>query len=449
LLDRLYAFKRRGAAEMSSEDEILIKNLYSHRWFSRVWVMQETILATSPVFYWGNQRIPWHLVSDSVKYFLGKPTANIVYNALRMTFLAEALRQNINHDSYKTRTAWLAHHMREQICSDPRDRVYAVLGLAGASERLVASLKPDYEKSVEEAYLDFARAVLDSSDGLELLAYLNHGLALKDWEPRGTASWVPDWTSRFHLPVSYNRFNASAGLDINMKAPRDRFADDHKSGTAVLLNGFIFSTVQSYSVAGCAMDSNQVDILRAWDTISRAGGASSLEEYDAGEFLVAFHDALVGGSSSNANPITSSVWGLHFFQSFCQRNRAGLVKTAPQYVALLDDILSFCKTAMDNLLKHRWDPDGTYLGDKYSNTCYYRSIFLTRNGCIGSAPPAMRSGDLVVILEGGNVPFILREQNNGDFYQIVGAAYVNGIMKGQAVKKWKKKGGQRVKFEIR
>jgi hypothetical protein len=455
LLERLSAFKRRGAPEMSSDDEYLIKTLYSHRWFSRLWVIQEAILATTPVIYWGKQRIAWHLVSDSVKYLLGKPTPNIVYNALRMTFLVDALRQNMDHDSYKTRTAWLGHHMRDQFCSDPRDRVYAVLGLSGASERVVASIKPDYEKSVEMVYLDFARAMLESTDGLEILAYVNHGLALEEFETKGTASWVPDWTSRFHFPVSYNRFNASAGLDISMKAPRDRFANDRQSATAVRLNGFIFSTVQSYAVAGCSMKSNHTEgkpiehVLRAWDAMSKAAGASSLEEYDAGEFLMAFHDVLAAGSSTNANPTTPSVWGLHFFQSFCQRNRAGLVQTAPQYVALLDDILSFCKIAMDNLLKYGWEPDGVYLGEKYSNICYYRSIFLTRNGCVGSAPPAMRAGDLVVVLEGGNVPFILRKQNDGDFYKLVGAAYVNGIMKGQAVRKWKKKGGQRETFEIR
>jgi hypothetical protein len=455
LFERLNAFKHRGSPEMSSDDNCLMETFYSHSWFSRVWVIQEAILAATPVFYWGKQRIPWYLVSDSVKYFLGKPTANIVHNALRMTFQVDVLRQNIDHDSYKTRTAWLAHHMREQFCSDPRDRVYAVLGLAGTSERLVGSITPDYEKSVEEVYLYFARASLELVDGLELLAYLNHGLTLEDWDPKGAPSWVPDWASRFHLSVSYNRFDASAGLDIKMKAPRDRFAKGGRSETAVLLNGFIFSTVKSYSVAGCTVDSDQAeskpiqDVLRAWDVISKAAGASSLEEYDAGEFLMAFHDVLVGGSSTNANPITPSVWGLHFFITFCQRNRAGLVKTAPQYVPLLDDILSFCKTAMDNLLKYGWEPDGTYLGDKYSNTCYYRSIFLTRNGRLGSAPPAMRSGDLVVILEGGNVPFLLRKQNDGEYYQIVGAAYVNCIMKGQAVKKWKKKGGQRLTFEIR
>lgn len=59
----------------------------------------------------------------------------------------------------------------------------------------------------------------------------------------------------------------------------------------------------------------------------------------------------------------------------------------------------------------------------------------------------MRAGDLVCILGECRFPMILRRQEY--FYRLVGAAYMNGIMNGEAVEEWKKKGETIQTFEIR
>lgn len=49
-------------------------------------------------------------------------------------------------------------------------------------------------------------------------------------------------------------------------------------------------------------------------------------------------------------------------------------------------------------------------------------------------PEALDGGDLVYVILGADVPFILRKQ--GDLYRIIGAAYAHGLTDGEAMKDW-------------
>jgi hypothetical protein len=62
-----------------------------------------------------------------------------------------------------------------------------------------------------------------------------------------------------------------------------------------------------------------------------------------------------------------------------------------------------------------------------------RSFFTTSCGHIGLGPAATKVGDHISLLAGSQVPFILRR--SGQKFQVVGEAYVHGIMDG---KYWEK-----------
>lgn len=81
--------------------------------------------------------------------------------------------------------------------------------------------------------------------------------------------------------------------------------------------------------------------------------------------------------------------------------------------------------------------------------CHGRSFVITKRGYIGLAPFKTRVGDKITVLQGGTVPFVLRERtlageegSNGAAGRVesskvrcefVGEAFVLGIMEGQAV----------------
>jgi len=67
-----------------------------------------------------------------------------------------------------------------------------------------------------------------------------------------------------------------------------------------------------------------------------------------------------------------------------------------------------------------------------ANTVRTRRIFSTQKGYLGSAPEEGQEGDMICVLMGGEVTFILRK--NGDSHcHLIGECYVHGIMDGKAM----------------
>lgn len=71
-----------------------------------------------------------------------------------------------------------------------------------------------------------------------------------------------------------------------------------------------------------------------------------------------------------------------------------------------------------------------------------RRLGVTKRGYIGMFPGVVENGDGVFVVAGAGVPFILRgvcgqegrgEGKMGQFYQLVGDAYVHGVMYGEVL----------------
>jgi hypothetical protein len=61
-----------------------------------------------------------------------------------------------------------------------------------------------------------------------------------------------------------------------------------------------------------------------------------------------------------------------------------------------------------------------------------RQFFLSNTGWMGLAPTSAVKGDIICILLGGATPFVLRPAGN-DLYQLVGECYIHGMMDGEAM----------------
>lgn len=62
-----------------------------------------------------------------------------------------------------------------------------------------------------------------------------------------------------------------------------------------------------------------------------------------------------------------------------------------------------------------------------------RKYFVSQQGYLGVGPMTTLQGDVSAIMFGMNIPLVLRPVG-GDHYQIVGEAYVHGIMDGEVMK---------------
>jgi hypothetical protein len=61
---------------------------------------------------------------------------------------------------------------------------------------------------------------------------------------------------------------------------------------------------------------------------------------------------------------------------------------------------------------------------------YGRRYLRTGNGFVGLVPYDTKEGDIIVILYGGPVPYVLRPKPSGS-YILVGECYIHGIMHGE------------------
>ena len=73
---------------------------------------------------------------------------------------------------------------RLRRCSDDRDRIHAATGIYAPKSRVF----PYYERSVEEAYINFARSLIQVEFGLKILSSCcSHSTSMAQ-----LPSWVPD-----------------------------------------------------------------------------------------------------------------------------------------------------------------------------------------------------------------------------------------------------------------
>lgn len=78
--------------------------------------------------------------------------------------------------------------------------------------------------------------------------------------------------------------------------------------------------------------------------------------------------------------------------------------------------------------------------------CYCRKVFRTQKGCFGLGPRLMEPGDFICVLFGFHTPYVLRKV--GKHYLLIGECYVQGIMNGEIIKKWRDGHVEAMEFKI-
>lgn len=102
------------------------------------------------------------------------------------------------------------------------------------------------------------------------------------------------------------------------------------------------------------------------------------------------------------------------------------------------------KTLSEWATPHRPSPDtknsyydNTHIGEKevirfsFASIHIERRLITTTDGRVGLARHDCKQGDLICILFGGRMPFILRPQNG--HYIFIGECHIPGLMEGQAI----------------
>ncbi|RDW63429.1 hypothetical protein BP6252_10974 [Coleophoma cylindrospora] len=373
-------------------------------WWQRTWVIQESVVARKATVYFGHMSAPWTMLSEAAATYVKELAASDLISGIYTRDPISRLANDIL-DIESVRIARvnglrppflsILRRFRTKKSSDPRDKVFGLLGLA--DEEAFASLAPDYSLSREKVMLRTAVEVIFKSSGLEALAGSVTG-------PSSVPSWMTDWAeppmgselerlSRLHL---YNASRSQAGIT-------------RLHGDSLLeLQGYFVDTI---NFVGVELPADGIvrmkETLAEWKTNWFAETRSS-QYRDK-------HDAFWRTISADTSYVESTQRSTMRF-GHCRYRRAGEDGCDAFDAWTADD------TAIRNrrssmgpggLMKNYVEPA---MLSSLKNSFYYafltastsRKFFSTKNGFIGIGPPNLVNGDKVFIVLGSRVPLILR-----------------------------------------
>jgi hypothetical protein len=194
------------------------------RWWNRVWVIQE-LLAPEAVVFFDHIEMPWNVLAQAaVKYeshqttcykdiisYLPKKEVEILSQFSRVVQDFVEVRARWNTDS-KTHLLQLLRQFRSRKSKDPKDKVFALLGLTNFWGRR-RPIVPDYNCSVRQIFREVVREMIGVTNTLSILAgTLNKAGSLP--------SWIPDWSTPLD-PTELQRLQLESlySAPKNMKPP--------------------------------------------------------------------------------------------------------------------------------------------------------------------------------------------------------------------------------------
>lgn len=407
-----------------------LKMFFRLPWFRRKWIIQECVLAKQSVFHLGDWEEDWNYMAVVDKAINTQSLAVVdytTYNKLNerselqqgltqlhnIAVLREALNQGIKYQLMD-----LVSFFQESEASNPRDHLFALLGLA--SDVNDPRLNPRYGdvNTVLSICLDYARFFLAQKGTLEVL--YRAGLQGQELQ---APSWIPDWYGG-HNKIGCDRNN---GLWDPLRRPTfynvapntcPQFVDT--TDPKVLgIKGTIIDSLTELANHHLTANSNtnlDKDLLLSQKR-------RHLEETD--EIMSQLHGYPTGETLYDVQwrtLICNVTIDLHRAPAhYCVAYEA-----YRKFVLIHDDGGDIGIGTLDDFLtqqKFREVLDN-FNGDK---------IFgVTGSGYVGMFPRSARVNDVIAVLDGGEFPFVLRRLGEGDCdcceFELIGQCYVHGRM---------------------
>ncbi|KAK4097724.1 HET-domain-containing protein [Parathielavia hyrcaniae] len=187
-------------------DQLLIRP-----WFTRMWVVQEVAVRhledddEKVRMMVGDLTVPWFVMYNAfhhARYIRPRGNDSVLAERLSCRSGLYSIAQAWNNKMALTRFASQDEYfsLAKQLAlslslftlfgaTDPRDRIYSLLGLLVGNESIPGHLAPDYSKPVDRVYHEYVAWMLREDTGIDLLG-------LSTGPQPGRPSWVPNLAGR-------------------------------------------------------------------------------------------------------------------------------------------------------------------------------------------------------------------------------------------------------------
>ncbi len=483
------------------------------RWWTRVWTLQEMALATDIIVRCGEQQVTWRQMAwmlglcdhqrddlaSSLRSIGAEVNFNLIVQAHRRGNLRNGFhpRENTNflnmlHNSGHLDLVQILYVTRNAACTDARDKVYGILGLAVDGESVVR--EPDYNLAIEEVYKKLVVSSIEVRGNMDILSLSNPYDSPAPYASSPSPAWIPsllsggisainkavlmtkDASFLFKAALSSDP-QVSVSTDLNVLSCSgylvdfvESISDEKKRKTSRLRTpksvdltpGNTFDAICHSLLAGLCWSYEKSAFLPPPPTFKIVFAALFLDSFESVAVYQSHSESSselpeVVGEKTNReqlpDPSAQNTSSQHRLQSFISRVHREVggrnseiwdwYQSQKQFSYLGITLEQHAKNFInDTSLRKALPP---FDPETISNTAIMsfvsaastatksRRLFSTHNGRFGLGPTLVRPGDAVCVLLGHRVPVILSRPSNQKQYRFGGDCYVHGLMNGEAI----------------
>lgn len=416
---------------------VSVESIIRRPYFRRTWIIQEIAISDRVLFMCGTFGITWSDLAHGFREWSFSVPDEDSFIAL----------DDIWTSLYDYDLLEVAMMASPTQASDSRDKLYSVLGLVSDSE-MTAAMTVNYNKSPEEVFYDFTKGLLLSSTKLAALS-MSYGCSIA--KPRHVPSWV--WNPQPY--ERYDRFSVPQSTSIQYQAARDSKSQPKFCGSILGLGGIVLQTVTAVSsvwkpasrqnLPFHLSDPREVlHLLLSYFEHRAIGGINDVStDHTTAEHLrnILFRTTWPNRFSTETPlPVSEQLKETRFleertcldsevvkhFRKYVTREKKPMTPWAKfKFLVAIETLMvrfTFGNPAAKEFGKLLQKPHWSYLVN--------RRLARTDVGHIALCPKETAAEDKLVLLQGSDVPFILRPI--GDHWQIVGECYVHVLMDGSA-----------------
>lgn len=467
---------------------------YRRRYLVRLWVCQEIALARSPFVLLGDRMLPFRVFAEcslfirynravgevfaqtirahdqtSDSYISGFDQIdylreiNVQAELPRNTFKTLYGRDGDDREVFCLTLLLCLEQCHMNVCSDPRDRIFALLAIAKTNLPPDArqSLVPDYTIPYEQLYFDVASTLLTILPYLTLLGVVNHRPGeVHERRP----SWVPTFglehslkgnlisLFRMHtLPGRRRPYNASGKFEYSSGISSFTESELNLSGKQISAVRTCFLHINNTGKAFADLIKAQLDLMlflfASFEKLSRHGRVASdiyrvilqtmtLDDLGGGSIdkeIRSFRAWMTGSIAilrrqHHDQPLTSD----EYLEALAKAlDSIASIPGAPSEEDVQEWLTAFAEEEDQGATMAKYNRETSHFLSDYSAACLGRSIFMTEDS-MGLGPLAVLPDDQIWILVPGRVPYILRPTEDQGRYLFIGEAYLHGVMFGEA-----------------
>ncbi|ORY00174.1 heterokaryon incompatibility protein-domain-containing protein [Clohesyomyces aquaticus] len=449
--------------------------IYKNEWFTRLWIVQETVLAKEIVVYLGDSELEWIVLEVAIRLlynaicglgepfpdageiedvvslmderkhqFLYKPPAGLDTNLLpAFNFGGLNSRGVLDSLLHNPNSGWIPGQsqlmfmqdrapryldtlwsLRHRNCGDARDRVYAARSFIPWDVRI--KVEVDYGRSIVQVYTDFTRSLLNARViKVLLLAGIWDRKTVLPTE-NDPPSWVCEW----------RRSELERGAGRPWRNPHNQEEDEDDQDIEGMETWGISPASDPYDRR------LRIELVKV-DEVERVDAPPTWAGFDLDMLCRCLYGRLaVYGIAKNmlANKLPSYEEMAKFAHALGidEKRRPGAVTRLAQLSLMGRLIVGAQGQPSDGskeVATEEWHISSDYpteiseADEKEVSSMIQRiangnAFFSTKDGWIGTGPSMVSSGDILVRIMGILRPFILRKGQGKDEHLLVGACYM-------------------------